>query len=521
MHVHSYYTYIPADGAELFTAVCLPEPTGKFPVLVCRSPYVDGSPDKTEDWYCQFHTTENWDWIQNGYALVYQHCRGQGRSTGEFIPFIYEREDGLALQEWIRQQPFYNGELYLSGGSYTSSVHYATAPYAPDVKGVVMAIMDSERYNLAYRNGFFKISLGGWYVDVYKKKTLPQKYRDGAVFEMLPLADFTKTVFNEPDPELDAIFRHPDREDPFWREDRYGGAESYGGMRHIRTPILFIGGFYDIFLSGMFDQWKDMDEEARSMCSFVVSPYHHGNCANGQPVKFPDGEYLGHFGNLYTKWFESIRNGTEPPVPLGKVSYYKLFGGEWCCDDFADPETQMTFPLGKGEKTYRYNPYTAPSFKGGLTQAFDGNTNAYQNPPGQRSDILTFYTPVFEEDVFVKGKMKASLRVRSTCEDTCFYIRVSLARAEGDYGLRDDINQISRFCPDYVPGEEVTLDFSFDEHAFVIHRGERLRIDVASAARNIFVRHTNRRGLFSQQTDAAVADNTVICDRSFLTICYE
>ena len=37
-----------------------------------------------------------------------------------------------------------------------------------------------------------------------------------------------------------------------------------------------------------------------------------------------------------------------------------------------------------------------------------------------------------------------------------FYVRLSLVKAEGYYGLRDDINQISSFCADYVPGEDVS-----------------------------------------------------------------
>ena len=99
-----------------------------------------------------------------------------------------------------------------------------------------------------------------------------------------------------------------------------------------------------------------------------------------------------------------------------------------------------------------------------------------------------------------------------------FACSFSLCKSEGDYGLRDDINQISRFCPAYVPGDTVEMEFSFDEHAFVIHKGEKLRIDISSSAYPHYVRHTNRRGLFSEQTTAVCADNTVILEKSTLTI---
>ena len=110
------------------------------------------------------------------------------------------------------------------------------------------------------------------------------------------------------------------------------------------------------------------------------------------------------------------------------------------------------------------------------------------------------------------------LKVRSDCEDTCFYLRVSLCKAEGDYGLRDDITQISNFDATYLPNSEIELAFSFDEHAFVIREGERLRVDISSSAFPHYVPHTNCRGLFSKQTTAKIARNTVVLEQSYLTL---
>ena len=70
-------------------------------------------------------------------------------------------------------------------------------------------------------------------------------------------------------------------------------------------------------------------------------------------------------------------------------------------------------------------------------------------------------------------------------------MRISLCKTEGDYGLRDDINQISNFCADYIPGDELEMTFSFDEHAFVIQKGEKLRIDISSADNENFVLKLN------------------------------
>ena len=144
--------------------------------------------------------------------------------------------------------------------------------------------------------------------------------------------------------------------------------------------------------------------------------------------------------------------------------------------------------------------------------------NEWQDAPGSRQDIITVYTPIFEEDTFIKGKMSAKLSVKSNREDTCFYMRISLCKAEGDYGLRDDINQISNFDKEYLPDNEVQLDFLFDEHAFVAKKGERIRIDISSSAYPHYVPHTNKRGLFSRQAEADIATNTVLLGKSYIEL---
>ena len=518
MPYFSYYEYLTVDGAALFTAVCLPREGERFPTVIVRNPYVDDAETLAEGEICARIEQANAAWLAGGYAVVYQHCRGRGKSTGDCIPYIFEREDTLALYDWVREQPFYNGELFLCGRSYTSSVHLVATPWADDIKGAVIEVQDCDRYNCNYRNGFYKMGLhGDWYVKMYKKKSILNKPYTKEFYHMLPLIDFSQTVFGERAEDFDEILRHPKRDDPFW-QTRYGGGEARDAIRHANIPILLTTGFYDIYTGGIFDMWNGLDAATKAKSALLVQPYNHSGKPDDQPLCFEGatlGEAFGHYPRL---WCDAVRGQGSYPVPQGKVTYYQLFGGRYLTDDFEAPVKSLTFTLGEGERTYRYNPYAPAAFRGGLSANFGGN--AWQ-PPAKRHDVLTFHTPEADRDLFIKGKMRARLRVRSTAEDTCFYIRLSLCKSEGDYGLRDDINQISNFRADYIPGEEITMDFSFDEHAFVLHRGERLRIDISSSAYPLYVRHTNRRGLYCEQETAVVADNTVLCGESSLTVDYE
>ena len=170
MEHFGYHTYIEFNGGEFFTVVLLPCVDGAFPTVVCRSPYVSGTCSTPEEELVQNYLTSYVRWLDRGYGVVFQHCRGQGRSTGAFVPYVHEREDGLALREWIRKQSFYNGELYLLGASYTTSLHYATAPFEPDVKGAIFEVQDSERYRLWYRNGQMRMGHANWHFGLYKPK---------------------------------------------------------------------------------------------------------------------------------------------------------------------------------------------------------------------------------------------------------------------------------------------------------------------------------------------------------------
>lgn len=515
---YGFNYYMESGGNKLYTAVMLPSKDGKFPVVIKRSPYVNNTVSYTDEEYLSDCMKVNEKWLRRGYAVVFQHCRGRGKSNGECEPFINEREDGLKLQDYVRSQSFYKGEIFLWGGSYCCEVHYATAPFAPDIKGAVFRVRDTERYSFCYRNGFFKISLmGDWFVtEMFRVRNGLTKNYSKKSFDILPMKDFSKTVYGEPIPIFDEFLKHPQRDDPFWDSHLGGGKERYA-LRDVKLPVLIETSWYDIFEGGIFDMWQDMTDDTKSRCALVVSAYDHPDNPQSSPIKFPDASRAEHFGSEYdVDWCDYVLGKGKAPAELGKVTYYNLFLNKWATDDFYTSEESVKFILGDKAVTYTYNPYDLPSFPGGLSSNFGGV--AFENPPDIRYDIIHAYTKVFEKDTLIKGNMKGKLTVSSDCSDTAFYIRISITKEDGDYGLREDIHSLSEFYPDYKPGDIAEIPFVFDEHAFLVKKGERLRIDIASADDNNYVRHTNNKGLFSEQANAVVAHNTVYLDKSFLEV---
>lgn len=516
------------DGVKLYTFGAVPPAGMKCPIVIQRNPYVKDERVKPE----RFAGNK---WTPDSYVWITQHCRGCGCSEGEWVPYATERADGLAFLEWVRKLPFYNGEIFLSGGSYLSSVHLLyidTNP--PDIKGAILEIQDCNRYNVIYRNGFFKIGLhGNWFIGGYKKKnTHLQRNRSISFFD-LPLCDFSRRYFGEAVPELDEVFAHPREDDPFWKTPE-GGSDSYDAIVKSTFPILLTTGMYDIYTGGVFDMWARLSEARRAQCALLVGAYDHGG--NGMrtyqkkpntPVDFPQGALGMVCPDRAVQWFDHIRKGTPLTfIKPGKTCYYALYENAWHeTDKLVNGPVAHTFYLNNrtldgqanapAEITYVYDPKKPAPFKGGLCLNFGGMP--IQDPPDFRPDVISFLSKPFTRTLDVRGRMTARLVCKSDCEDTCFYARLSLVKDGVAYPLRDDITSLCYATPDYTPGTEKAVSFCFSDHAFRIGPGDVLRVDVSSSCSQ-FVPHTNNKGLQSIQKTCRIAHNTIVCGKSSVTL---
>lgn len=490
--------------------ILLPDAEGSFPVIVCRSPYVKNTVNMPEDEVLESCYNGMKKWLDRGYAVVNAHCRGQGKSTGAFIPYIHEREDGLALLDWIREQNFYNGELFLIGGSYTASLHYTTAPFADDVKGAVFEVQDSERYRLWYRNGQMRKGHANWHFGLYKDKCALYKKVSMRSFSELPLIGLSERVLGEKAEDFEEMLEAESPSHPFW-STRNGGGEARDAVTDANIPILLTTGYNDFYVGGVFDMWRKMSPRTKEKSALLVSPYNHGDGYDATlGVAFPVGRRTEQFGASYQiDWFDNIRKGTPISFKKGVVTYYRAFENTWKSDFYAEETRDMELSLGKGKRTFKYDPQDPPTFRTEGLMAEDF---------GERADVLTVFTEPFSADTLVKGQMRVKLAVSSSAPDTSFYVRISIKKEEYTYVLRHDITSLCYQLGDYEPEREVMLNFRFDEYAFLIKEGESLRLDISSTDNGGYVCHTNRRGEYYLQTGSDVAVNTVYLDRSSIIL---
>lgn len=508
-----YFTsveYIEFDDARFFTVVLLPQKEGAFPTVVFRTPYVQSTVEMSDDDVKQDCLTSFMSWLDRGYAVVFQHCRGQGKSSGAFVPYIYEREDGLALRKWIRNQRFYNGEIFLCGGSYGASLHYSTSPFEDDIKGAVLEVQDTERYRLWYRNGQMRKGHANWYFSLYKSKCDLNKNVSMKSFSELPLHGLSERVLSDEAEDFEQMLFAQFPSDPFWNT-RFGGVEARNATDDAGIPILFTTGYNDFYIGGMFRMWNRMSERMKNKCAMLVSPYDHGDTySETDGIAFPNGKRSEQFGNTYQiDWFDNIRKGTELPYKKGEITYYRTFENCWQSSFYSTPTKPVTLPLGSDTAVLCYDPLDPPSFNAEGTCLKD-----FSN----RRDVISICLPSFEKDVFIKGQIKAALTVSSNCPDTSFYMSISVKKPQGDYVLRHDITSLGYQLSEYTPNSETILNFCFDEYAFLLKKGERLRIDIAPTDNNTYVCHTNQKGPYCLQNKTTVAQNRVDLSRSIIIL---
>ena len=508
MRRHAYYEYIEFDGEKFFTVVLLPQQNGSFTTVICRSPYVKNLLDKSENDIVQEYLKAYEPWLDRGFAIVYQHCRGQGKSTGAFVPYVHEREDGIFLRQWIRKRLFYNGTLFLFGGSYTASLHYATAPFEEDIKGAVFEVQDSERYRLWYRNGQMRKGHANWHFELYKSKCGLNKAFGMRSFSQLPLKDLSERVLGDRAEDFEQMLTAQYPSNEFWLS-RFGGFDAKNATDHANIPILLTTGYNDFYIGGVFKMWNSMDKSTKDKSALIVSPCDHSDGYNQTyGLAFPNGNRYEQFGRRYQiDWFDNILNGKRLPYEKGVITYYRAFENTWRSDFYSSPTEILELGLGRGSVSFCYDPLNPPTFRA------EGN---FQDNFDSRVDVVSLYTDPFEKDVFIRGQMKAKLTVSSSCPDSAFYVSIAIQKPQGDYVLRHDITSLCYQLGDYTSLDAVALDFCFDEYAFLIKKGERLRIDVSSTDNSTYVCHTNKKGAYYLQSEADKATNTVFLDSSKL-----
>ena len=483
-----------SDGVRLYTRAIAPKAEGKWPCVFMRTPYPRA--DELKVPYSLERAAKN-DFVKRGYVSVVQHCRGFGRSEG--LCRVYdEREDGLVTLDWIRRQSWYNGEIFLVGASYTTTVHlFYLSAEPPDVKGACLEIQTDRMFFRNYRNGcnwdfcnfnWWRYMMGREFPDA----------KSGAEVVRRPYRDIARRAFGRDVPRYTEQLMH-ETYDSFWTDDPRTDA-----IGHIRFPVLWKEGLYDFYIEGMTSMWERMTPEAKSKSAFVLGPGGHGG--NGL-VGTPLDKGTGGPGLSAVDFFDAIRRGApETAVPVGKMVVHSIGSGGWQTNDWPRATSCRTFSFNTSGRRWTYDP-NGPRIPG----LAEGKSQLAWSV-GSRTDATEFVSAPFAAKTAFFGRPRIRVPVRSDCEDTQFFFRLDLVTPEGAaYNLCQTISSLRHAKRAYRPGETVVLDLEFPLTAFTVNPGWAVRIDACSDG-GVYVQHANVAKHWAEVLDSEVkvAHNEIV-----------
>ena len=536
-----YNVMIPMrDGVRLSADIYLPRGgSGSYPVILTRSPYNNMSP---------LSLTHMPRYVQAGYVYLAQDVRGRFDSEGEFYPWINEFDDGFDTVEWIGAQEWCDGNVGMSGPSYVGNVQWqAAAMGSKYLKTIVPRVIGHDLHEAPhYQGGAFQLGWSATWslrmdgrtaqnIDIYNWEQL---------FHVLPVRDLPEKAGKDMPYYRDWV-DHPDRDD-YWKElaieERYGD---------INIPILQIGGWYDFFALGTFENFVSMRVRggapaARENQRALVGPWVHraGVLSHAGDVDFGvdsavDLEEVEI--RWFDRWLKGEANGADEDAPLRlfvmginqwrdehewplartRFTPYYLHSGGSGNSLNGDGVLSTEHPGQESPDGYAYDPAFPVPTRGGCNccdpeivdwGAFDQRSVEYRN------DVLVYTSEPLEEELEVTGPVVVKLHASSDSRDTDFTAKLVDVHPDG-YAInlcdgiiraryRESLAEQKLLEPGTV--YEFTIDLWPTSNVFL--KGHRIRLDISSSNFPRFDRNLNTGNALGVDAETRVANQRVYHD---------
>ncbi len=253
------------DGVGLATDLYLPSGAGRHPTVLTRTPYNKNGQPVVE-------MAERWN--RRGYAFVVQDCRGRGDSDGAFTPYLNDGRDGFDTIEWVAAQPWSNGDVATSGGSYGGRIQWYTAlERPPHLRAMIVLVSPSDPF-IEFPTSGDTLMQVSWFRLVDGRVVQNIGAVDwNQVYEHLPLATMDEAAGFSSKWWKEAV-EHASLDD-YWEPYRYQHR-----FAELDLPVLHISGWYDdeqigtpLNFVGMTTQAAS--ETARRSQRMLMGPWGH------------------------------------------------------------------------------------------------------------------------------------------------------------------------------------------------------------------------------------------------------
>lgn len=345
------------DGIELACDVHRPARNGQarpgaFPVILERTPYGKSNPSRSEISRRQPHPPRMRAevaafFVQHGYVVIYQDCRGRYHSEGVFRKYLDDAADGYDTCAWIVQQAWCNGRIGTMGLSYAAHTQAALASLNPP--GLAAMFLDCGGFSNAYQSGIrqggtFELKQATWAYNNALKS--PSVTADPQRLAALEAVDLKQWFANMPwRPGHSPVSAAPEYEDylfeqwthgafdDYWAQPGIYAAGSYGQFADV--PQVHMSSWYDPYSRTATENHQGLVNRKQGPVRLILGPWTHGDRSltyvgdvDFGPQATLDGNLAPDFLTLRLRWFDRWLRGIENGVDAEpEVQVFVMGGG--------------------------------------------------------------------------------------------------------------------------------------------------------------------------------------------------
>jgi putative CocE/NonD family hydrolase len=271
------------DGARLAADIHRPDASARYPVILERTPCDKSAPSRSE------RTAEVEEprsraevaapFVQAGYVVVYQDCRGRYASEGGFTKYLSEAADGYDTVAWLIAQPWCNGRVGTMGLSYAAHTQAALGCLAPP--GLAAQVLDCGGFSNAYQGGIrqggaFELKQATW-----AWRNALADARDPAVKAALQKVDIKDWFARMPwSPGHSPVAAATDYESYLFEQWTHGEFDDYwkqAGLwtqgfyaRYADVPMMHMSGWFDPYSATATDNYVGLSPAKRGPVRLIM-----------------------------------------------------------------------------------------------------------------------------------------------------------------------------------------------------------------------------------------------------------
>lgn len=465
------------DGVELHACLWLPPSAGpgqRYPVLFKTDPYA-GSCGEEE----MFES-----YARAGYAVVYAHVRGTGRSAGVFPEREYseqELDDAVQAIGWLSRQAWSTGAVGMFGESWSGFNAIQVAMRKPPaLKAIVAAVATEDLYHedARFADGLLVLSDYTIVADVR------------LIYSPEPEDPFDETTLRSrfDRPPWSLLYLRHQRDGEFWRRERRLDPDP-GAWQ---VPTMMVGGWYDGYRSAVLRSMQRL----RVPFKAVVGPWDHG-------MRFPapEADLTAATLRWWDHWLRGVENGVleEPALHAYMRRPYRpgpstaARPGEWRAVTAWPPEgyreRSLAFTADRGlrdeagkDATHLLRYVPSSGVQAGI---WWGDPMPDQRPADAYS--LVYESDPLDDEIQILGQPRANLRASADAPLAHWTVRLSDVAPDGTVTLvtgaaKNGAHRRSSADPELLtPGEVLDLEVPLHFTSWVFEPGHRIRVAVSNA----------------------------------------